>query len=188
MKKSTRNILIGSGIAVAGLGAIGAASYVITKKLMQVAMDRKEPEILTKGREKLTGSHALSDISQTISEAAQQLVDSGCEEVQITSHDGLRLVGHWHECPNAKRVIVAMHGWRSSWSYDFGLIAEFFHRNGCSVLYAEQRGQNSSEGEYMTFGMLERYDCLEWIKWFMNAATQSCLCIWQVFLWVPALF
>ena len=39
MKKSTRNILIGSGIAVAGLGAVGAASYVITKKLLQLALE-----------------------------------------------------------------------------------------------------------------------------------------------------
>ncbi len=29
----------------------------------------------------------------------------------------------------------------------------------------EQRGQNNSAGDYMGFGMLERYDCLEWIKW-----------------------
>ncbi|MBE6734771.1 MAG: alpha/beta hydrolase, partial [Ruminococcaceae bacterium] len=31
--------------------------------------------------------------------------------------------------------------------------------------YAEQRGQGDSGGEYMGFGLLERYDCYEWIKW-----------------------
>jgi len=58
-----------------------------------------------------------------------------------------------------------MHGWRSSWSRDFGVIAPFWHDHGCSVLYAEQRGQGESEGEYMGFGMLERYDCLKWAQW-----------------------
>lgn len=58
-----------------------------------------------------------------------------------------------------------MHGWRSSWTRDFGLIADFFHQNKCHVLFAEQRGQNNSGGEYMGFGLTERYDCLEWIKW-----------------------
>lgn len=45
------------------------------------------------------------------------------------------------------------------------MIADFLHDNGCSVLYAEQRGQNSSGGDHMTFGLLERYDCLDWINW-----------------------
>jgi fermentation-respiration switch protein FrsA (DUF1100 family) len=62
-------------------------------------------------------------------------------------------------------VIVAMHGWRSAWYMDFGMIADFWHNKGCSILFAEQRAQNNSEGEYMTFGYMERYDCLDWIHW-----------------------
>ena len=58
-----------------------------------------------------------------------------------------------------------MHGWRSSWSHDFGLIADFWHDNNCSVLYAEQRGQNNSGGDHMSFGLLERYDCVTWANW-----------------------
>lgn len=97
--------------------------------------------------------------------ASEKLQNSGCEEVEIINQDGIHLIGHWHPCENPKRIIIAMHGWRSSWSRDFGIIADFWKDSGCSVLYAEQRGQGSSEGEYMGFGMLERYDCLEWIKW-----------------------
>ena len=62
-----------------------------------------------------------------------------------------------------------MHGWRSSWSGDFGGVSDFWHENGCSVLYAEQRGQGSSGGAYMGFGMMERYDCLDWA----NAAVEK---------------
>jgi fermentation-respiration switch protein FrsA (DUF1100 family) len=58
-----------------------------------------------------------------------------------------------------------MHGWRSSWTNDFGMIADFWHDSGCSILFAEQRGQNNSGGQYMTFGHLERYDCLDWASW-----------------------
>jgi hypothetical protein len=47
-----------------------------------------------------------------------------------------------------------MHGWRSSWSHDFGIIAPFWHDNDCCVLFAEQRGQGLSGGNYMGFGML----------------------------------
>ena len=48
---------------------------------------------------------------------------------------------------------------------DFGTIADFWAENGCSVLYADQRGQNNSGGEYMGFGLVERYDVLDWINW-----------------------
>ena len=50
------------------------------------------------------------------------------------------------------------------------MIADFFRENGCSVLFAEQRGQGASGGEHMSFGLLERYDCLDWIEW-VNAQT-----------------
>jgi fermentation-respiration switch protein FrsA (DUF1100 family) len=55
---------------------------------------------------------------------------------------------------------------------DFGMIADFWHNEGCSILFAEQRAQNNSEGKYMTFGYMERYDCLDWIHW-VNERTDS---------------
>lgn len=55
MKKSTRNVLIGVGITAVGIGAVTAVSYSITKKLLKIAMDREEPEIMTKNKGKLTG-------------------------------------------------------------------------------------------------------------------------------------
>lgn len=165
MKKYIKNILIGSGIAVAAVMSISAVSYSITRRLLKIAMDREEPKVMAKGKEKLMGTEKLVDFANEIKDAAEKLENSGCEVVEITSHDGVRLVGHWHQAENAKRVIIAMHGWRSSWSLDFGSIADFWHSNDCNVLYAEQRGQNNSGGEYMGFGLLERYDCLDWINW-----------------------
>ena len=35
----------------------------------------------------------------------------------------------------------------------------------CSVLYVEQRAQNESEGNYIGFGLTERYDCVDWAVW-----------------------
>lgn len=165
MKKSTRNVLIGTGIAAAGVAAVTTVSYTITKKLLKIAMDRETPDVMEKNKEKLTGSPKMAEFLSEVNEAKDKLENCGCEEVEIIGHDGTRLVGHWHACENAKRVIVAMHGWRSSWSQDFGTIADFWHDSDCSVLYAEQRGQGESGGDYMGFGLLERYDCLEWINW-----------------------
>lgn len=163
--KKARKLLIGTTIAAAGIGAVGAISYTLTKKLLNVAMNREMPRGVYENKEKLYGSNEIKAFLAELDRSSCKLLCSDCKEVQIVSHDGLRLIGHWHACPNAKRIIVAMHGWRSNWARDFSLISDFWHRNNCSVLYAEQRGQGNSDGDYMGFGLLERYDCLDWINW-----------------------
>ena len=166
MKKSTRNVLIGTGVAAVAITAVGAAAYTVSKCLLEFALDREAPKIFRNGKEKLAGySEEFDRLMAEVDASAQKLEGCGCAKVEIISHDGIKLVGHWYENPHAQRIVGAMHGWRSSWSQDFGMIADFMHENDCSVLYAEQRGQNGSGGDYMTFGLLERYDCLDWINW-----------------------
>ena len=166
MKKSTKNILIGSGIAVTGFAAVAAISRKFTGKLLKVALDREQPKVTQRAKEKLSGSiEQAKQFEEYLTLMAENLQNSGCETVEITAYDGVRLIGHFHRCEHAKRLIIAMHGWRSSWTGDFGAISDFWHNNDCSVLYAEQRGQGESGGDYMGFGLTERYDCLEWIKW-----------------------
>lgn len=165
MKKSTRTILIASGIAAASATVLVTLHQLTARGFMKMALDRKEPKILTKNRDRLMGSEEISNCMSKLIEGAEKIRAKNCEVVEITAHDGIKLVGHWYPCDNPKRVVIAMHGWRSSWARDFGIIADFFHQNGCSVLFAEQRAQGSSEGEYMGFGMLERYDCFDWTKW-----------------------
>ncbi len=174
MNKNSRNILIGAGVIVAGMGSVAAASHAIMKKLVGIAMDRPEPEIIKTNKHKLTGAKRDSHLCNGLKDAEEALASSDCETVEVESHDGLRLTGHWHIGNAPKRVIIAMHGWRSGWAKDFGAIAPFWHGNDCAVLYAEQRSQGNSEGEYITFGMLERYDCLRWIDW-VNACTGGML-------------
>lgn len=168
MKGKTKKALIGSGIAVAGAAAIGATSvYAVSKYLMKIAMDRETPKIknMDKAKDHLRGIPDFDRFVEKLEVYGQALKDSGCETVEINSYDGEKLVGHWYPAENAKRIIIAMHGWRSSWTKDFGIISGFWHDEGCSVLYVEQRGQNDSDGDYMGFGLIERYDCLEWVKW-----------------------
>lgn len=163
MRKSTRNIVIAS--AVAGAGALGAMYHTSAKRLVKLALDREQPKNIAKGRQWLTGAKDIDRFIEVMKERAKILEAKPHETVETTANDGTRLVGHWFEADDPKRVIVAMHGWRSSWAQDFGIISDFWKSNGCSVLYAEQRAQGESGGEYMGFGLLERFDCLEWIKW-----------------------
>ena len=162
MKLRSKAIIFVSGLATMA-GTALVLSYITTKSLVSAALDREAPSIISRKKPHHSPITPDSTLYTEIEEASETLEEVADEELVITSYDNIRLTGHMYHCPNPKRIIIAMHGWRSSWSKDFGIISDFWHNNGCSVLYAEQRGQNNSEGDYMGFGMIERYDCASWI-------------------------
>ncbi len=92
------------------------------------------------------------------------LADQPMEAVHLRSFDGLDLVGHYFPSKNAKRLMILAHGWRGSFKGDFGMVARYLHHRECDLLLIEQRAQRASEGEYMTFGILESIDLLDWAK------------------------
>jgi len=174
MKERTKRYMIASG-AAACMGAVAAgAAYLTTRILVKTALDRDEPTLMKIAGDRISGALIDPEVRRRIEEGEQKLLSSHTEMVTITAADGTELVGHWHACPGAKRAVLAMHGWRSSWSRDFGIISDFIYDNQCSVLFAEQRGQNNSGGEYMGFGLKERFDCLDWANW-INQRTGSTL-------------
>ena len=114
MKKTTKTALWAAGIATATAAVIGVAYHYSIKELMKIALDREESKTLKKSKEKLTGSSAeMSEIIGRVMQASEKLKASDCETVEITADDGIRLIGHYHAGHNPRRVIVAMHGWRS---------------------------------------------------------------------------
>lgn len=153
----------GAFVAVTAMAALSA--YCTTKFLVRVAVDRKSPHVMEKAGNLLSRTQEDDLFLSELDTAAKRLEEKENETVKINAADGVALVGHFIPCEHPKRVIIAMHGWRSSWAKDFGTMADFWEDNHCSVLYAEQRGQNNSGGDYMSFGLTERYDVLDWINW-----------------------
>ena len=168
MEKKTKKILVGTGVFAASVVAVKSVSNLVTKYLMKMAIDREPPVSATqsnKMKERIMADETICEFTNAIDTAKEKLESSDFETVDIVADDGIMLLGHWRQAESPKRTIIAMHGWRSSWSSDFGIISDFWHENDCNVLYVEQRGQNNSGGDYMGFGLLERFDCLNWIRW-----------------------
>ncbi len=166
MKTVTKGVLLGSAAMAGGAVAISAISFGMTHSLVKIAFDRKlsfEPSIRTK--KLFSGCREMAKIERICETNAYRLEGGDCRNVVIKGRGGQLLMGHFHRSAKPQRTIIAMHGWRTTWARDFGAVSEFWHRNNCNVLYAEQRGQNNSEGQYMGFGITERYDCLDWIRW-----------------------
>ena len=153
------------GVVAAAAAGASLSAYLTTKILVKTAVDRDGPRVMQRAGNLLAGTQMDNQFLAELDAAAKQLEAKKSETVTITSRDGISLVGHFIPSENPKRVIIAMHGWRSSWTKDFGTMSDFWEANDCSVLYAEQRGQNNSGGDYMGFGLTERHDVLDWVNW-----------------------
>lgn len=158
------SFLLFFGIAILMLILFMFATYFIAKLLCDVALNRVAPKFMQNRNNllaKITGSDAFV---KELFEKEKLLSREQTEQVEIAGHGGVKLKGHLLIAENPKRIIIAVHGWRGTWSRDFGIVSDFFKKNS-TVLYVEQRGQAGSEGDYITFGICERYDIIEWIKW-----------------------
>ena len=100
--------------------------------------------------------------AEEILSGAQWFKDQNPERVQITSDDGLRLVGWFLPADDAKGTLLLMHGYRSDPYCDFGLTYQFYHSLGWNILTVCQRAHAESEGKYITYGVKERFDARDW--------------------------
>ena len=160
-KKHIAAIAVGA-LAGVGVGA-AAVSCGASKAMTDLAMDRKIPSygkyINVSG-----GQHDEAFNARRV-KAMEALEALPREEVSIRSADGLKLTGHLLKSRYPRRLIIAFHGWRSSWSRDFCMVAPFWLEQHCNILFVDQRAHGNSEGEFLGFGLLERSDCRQWAYW-----------------------
>ncbi|MCR4626416.1 MAG: lysophospholipase [Treponema sp.] len=103
-------------------------------------------------------------------ESRTWLYEKNPEQINITSSDGLKLAALLLSVPdqkNSKGTVLFMHGYHSLSSFEFSGFYQFFYKNGYNIVLADQRSHGNSEGQYLSFGIKERYDCRDWIT-FIN--------------------
>ncbi len=90
------------------------------------------------------------------------------KEVEIKSFDGLRLRGRYFELYPGAPIEILLHGYRSNSERDLsGGIARCF-ACGRSVLLVDHRASGRSEGNVITFGILESRDTADWVKYILD--------------------
>lgn len=100
-----------------------------------------------------------------ISEAQKYVSSLPYEKVSIVSKDGLHLVGKLYSAKDQRALILMFHGYRAKAENDYGCAFRYYLEHGFSLLLVDQRAHGQSEGRTMSFGVMERWDCLFWAKW-----------------------
>ena len=157
--KGIKTALAGAGALAAGLSAVAVAGF-------RTAVVRRDltPEQERQHLERGSWRDCLEEIDREMAWFRAQKP----EELTIRSRDGLKLCGSYLEAPDAKACMLLCHGYRSRGGLDFALVLRTLYEHGCSVLVIDQRAHGRSEGKYIAYGVLERYDCQQW-AWFLHA-------------------
>lgn len=102
---------------------------------------------------------------ETIGEGVKWLREHTFEQVYIKANDGIRLHARFLQ-GRSDRCIIMIHGYRSKGENDFSCACKFYHEQlGMSLLITTQRGNGRSGGNFVTFGVKERYDALSWAEY-----------------------
>lgn len=85
------------------------------------------------------------------------------QRLEITSRDGLQLTAYYLSHEQPKGIVLMVHGFHSLPERDFASIARVYYEKGYSLCLPFLRSHGESQGTYITFGIKERYDLLDWI-------------------------
>ncbi len=112
--------------------------------------------------EKAVSKTSYKQLFPYIQYADQWLRHHNVQDVYMQNSEGLRLRARWVPAEHPRGTILLAHGYRSTVLSDFSLIYEHYHSLGLNLLLPDQRAHGKSEGRFITFGVKESQDFLEW--------------------------
>ena len=101
-------------------------------------------------------------------EAEKKLLELPYEELNILSHDGLKLYGMLFINEGSDRFVILNHGYNSYGMKDHSNTALRYYEEGYTVLMPDNRGAGKSEGNFQGFGIFESRDNLLWFDYLKN--------------------
>lgn len=126
--------------------------------------------------ENTASSETLSDAEKnalTQKELSQEFARTVTgHEINVTSEDGLNLVGTYYKNEGSHDWVITVHGYRGRGS---GMLnyAQRYHSAGYQVVSPDLRSCGLSEGSYVGMGWPDRRDMLKWIDWIIQEDPQA---------------
>ena len=159
-------IILGAGIAagVVALGTAGAAAGAV--KLFNKVIPRQDG--VKVDMDEMADMQKWEEYKKQIGPKKEYLLAQPSEKITIKSRDGLALCGTYFTASEpSDSVAICFHGYTSS-AMSNASFASFLHKQGINCLLVDNRSHGESEGQYIGFGVLDRYDCLSWLEYMNN--------------------
>lgn len=156
-------VLAAAGSAVL-LGA--AASFIGAGVLFKRVIPRQDQ--VRVNLDEMADMQQWEEYKKIIHPNKEWLLAGPLEHITIKSRDGLTLHGDYLPADadnDRNRLAICFHGYTSCGVSDCSSIARFLHGLGFGCLIVDNRAHGKSEGDYVGFGILDRYDCLSWINY-----------------------
>ena len=96
------------------------------------------------------------------------LLDLKYEKVKIKSFDKTTLSAKYYQVSDQKIIQIMFHGYKGSGETDLCGAHKLARDLNHNILLVDQRGAGETSSNTITFGIKERLDCLEWIKYCIN--------------------
>jgi hypothetical protein len=153
-----KGIILGAAAIVGAAVAVQAGE---TAYFYRRTMKRNKAKVET------TMKMAGTDWSQHmpfIEERKAQMLAHPHEDVYCMSMDGLKLHGTYFP-GEGEKLVICFHGYTSEGMKDNIGYSGYYLPRGYGMLLVDARAHGTSEGTYIGFGCLDRYDALQWIQW-----------------------
>ena len=96
------------------------------------------------------------------------------EEFSIQSFDGLTLRAKFYEYKPGSPIELMFHGYKGNAERDLNGGVERCFKLGHSAMLIDHRASGYSEGNVVTFGILEKRDCLRWVDFAVEHFGPDC--------------
>ena len=152
-------LIAGGGLAIGTAAAVAGAAKLFYRVIPR--QDGMKVDI-----SEMADAAQWEEYKKIITPRREELTAREHEEVSLISGDGLRLRANYFPCETpGKKVVLACHGYTSKGISDFAALSSFYLSRGYDCLIPDMRAHGESEGDYIGFGILDRFDCLDWIRW-----------------------
>ena len=98
----------------------------------------------------------------------KELLDIPYEPISITSKDGLKLFARYYHVDDNAPLQIQCHGYKGNGIRDFCGGNELARKLKHNTLIIDQRAHGNSGGHNITFGIKEKDDILNWIRYCEN--------------------
>lgn len=140
--------------------------FLVCNYFFRFTILRKTPATLEKNIDANTDWYSHLDF---IRERKAWLHTQRLEECSIMSFDGLRLYGNiLYSKEPSEKFVICCHGYTSDGLTNYGSYAKFYYEKNVNMLIIDARTHGRSEGKYIGFGVLDRYDVKEWVEFLLD--------------------